>query len=88
MVNNNYYYYDKNNNNNNNNNYYNNKKNNSKYTYYWYFIHTDQNRHPSTEHDQYKVAGGSLTCYRGIVQQRSHPQGKMGKVTGNFFTKQ
>ena len=47
-----------------------------------------QNRHPSTEHDQYKVAGGSSTCYRGIVQQRSHPQGKMGKVTGKFFTKQ
>ena len=37
-----------------------------------------QNRHPSTEHDQYKVAGGSSTCYRGIVPQRSHPQGKMG----------
>ena len=88
MVNNNYYYYDKNNNNN-NNNYYNNEKNNSKYTYYWYFIHTDQNRHLSTEHDQHKIAGGSSTCYTGIVQQTSHPQGKMGKVTGSFFfTKQ
>ena len=88
MVNNNYYYYDKKNNNNNNNNNYNNKKNNSKYNYYWYFIHTDQNRHPSTEHDQYKVAGGSSTCYRGIVRQTSQPQGRMGKVTGSFFTKQ
>ena len=66
----------------------NNNNNNSKYTYYWYFIHTDQNRHPSTEHDQYKVAGSSSTCYTGIVQQTSHPQGKMGKVTGSFFTKQ
>ena len=65
-----------------------NNNNKSKYTYYWYFIHTDQNRHPSTEHDQYKVAESSSTCYRGIVQQRSHPQGKMGKVTGSFFTKQ
>ena len=43
-----------------------------------------QNRHPSTEHDQYKVAGGSSTCYRGIVPQRSHPQGKMGEVTGKI----
>ena len=47
-----------------------------------------QNRHLSTEHDQYKVSGGSSTSYTGLVQQRSHPQGKMGKVTGNFFTKQ
>ena len=47
-----------------------------------------QNRHSnSTEHDQYKVAGGSSTCYRRIVPQRSHPQGKMGEVTGKF-TKQ
>ena len=46
-----------------------------------------QNRHSSTEHDQYKVAGGSSTCYRRIVPQRSHPQGKMGQVTGKF-TKQ
>ena len=43
-----------------------------------------QNRHSSTEHDQYKVAGGSSTCYRGIVPQRSHPQGKMGEVTGKI----
>ena len=43
-----------------------------------------QNQHPSTEHDQYKVAGGSSTCYRGIVPQRSHPQGKMGEVTGKI----
>ena len=43
-----------------------------------------QNRHLSTEHDQNQFAGGSSTCYTGIVQQRSHPQGKMGKVTGNF----
>ena len=56
--------------------------------YGWYFIHTGQNRHLSTEHDQYKVAGSSSTCYTGIDQQRSHPQGKKGKVTGNFFTKQ
>ncbi|XP_066015672.1 uncharacterized protein [Pocillopora verrucosa] len=34
-----------------------------------------QNRHLSTEHDQYKVSGGSSTCYTGLVQQRSHPQG-------------
>ena len=46
-----------------------------------------QNQHSSTEHDQYKVAGGSSTCYRRIVPQRSHPQGKMGEVTGKF-TKQ
>ena len=49
---------------------------------------SDQNRHPSAAHDQYKVAGGSSTCYTGLVQQRSHPHGKMGKVTGKFFTKQ
>ena len=47
-----------------------------------------QNRQLSTGHDQYKVAGGSSTCYTGLVQQRSHPQGKMGNITGNFFTKQ
>ena len=47
-----------------------------------------QNRHLSTEHDQYKVSGGSSTCYTGLVQQRSHPQGKIGKVTGKSFTKQ
>ena len=41
-----------------------------------------QNRHSSTEHDQYKVAGGSSTCYRGIVPQRSHPQGKFNLLTG------
>ena len=46
-----------------------------------------QNRHPSTEHDQYKVAEGSSTCYTGIVPQRSHPQGKMGEVAGKL-TKQ
>ena len=43
-----------------------------------------QNRHLSTEHDQNQFAGGSSTCYTGIVEQRSHLQGKMGKVTGNF----
>ena len=58
---------------------------NYNYAYHWYLIHTGQNRYPSTEHDQYKVAGGSSTCYRGIVQQTSHPQGKMGEVTGSFF---
>ena len=47
-----------------------------------------QNRHPSTEHDQNQFSGGSSTCYREIVQQTNHPQGKMGEVTGNFFTKQ
>ena len=43
-----------------------------------------QNRHPSTEHDQYKVAWGSSTCYRGIFPQRSHPQGKIGEVNGKI----
>ena len=45
-----------------------------------------QNRHLSTEHDQYKVSGGSSTCYTGLVQQRSHPQGKMhGKSNWKIF---
>ena len=43
-----------------------------------------QNRHPSTEHDQYKVAWGSSTCYREIFPQRSHPQGKIGEVNGKI----
>ena len=43
-----------------------------------------QNQHPSTEHDQYKVAWGSSTCYRGIFPQRSHPQGKIGQVNGKI----
>ena len=38
-----------------------------------------QNRHPSTEHDQNSFAGASSTYYRGLVYQRSHPHGKMGK---------
>ena len=38
-----------------------------------------QNRNPSTEHDQNSFAGASSTYYRGLVHQRGHPHGKMGK---------
>ena len=38
-----------------------------------------QKRHPSTEHDQNSFAGTSSTYYRGLVHQRGHPHGKMGK---------
>ena len=38
-----------------------------------------QNRHLSTEHDQNSFAGASSTYYRGLVHQRGHPHGKMGK---------
>ena len=38
-----------------------------------------QKRHPSTEHDQNSFAGASSTYYRGLVHQRGHPHGKMGK---------
>ena len=38
-----------------------------------------QNRHLSTEHDQNSFAGASSTYFRGLVHQRGHPHGKMGK---------
>ena len=37
------------------------------------------NRNPSTEHDQNSFVGASSTYCRGLVHQRGHPHGKMGK---------
>ena len=38
-----------------------------------------QDRHLSTEHDQNSFAGASSTYYRGLIHQRGHPHGEMGK---------
>ena len=38
-----------------------------------------QKRHPYTEHDQNSFVGASSTYCRGLVHQRGHPHGKMGK---------
>ena len=38
-----------------------------------------QNRHLSAELDQNSFAGASSTYHRGLVHQRGHPHGKMGK---------
>ena len=38
-----------------------------------------QKRHLSTEHDQNSFVGASSTYCRGLVHQRGHPHGKMGK---------
>ena len=38
-----------------------------------------QKRHLSTEHDQNSFVGASSTYCRGLVHQRGHPHGEMGK---------